>query len=321
MQIKLDEYDKKLLFELDKNSRQGYTELAKKLKLSKDTIKYRINNHLKNGLIDGFYALINSSKLGFYSIRVYFNFKEMSNIEEEKAILELKKSKHVFYISKIEGEYEFGIGYFCKSFSEFQEFWNKFKMKFPNKILNERAVLFLSLTHFNRNYFSKSKTFQKKYQIINEPSSEKIDEKNLKILNFLSKNARMPIVEICEKIGLTPKAVILRIKEMEKRGIILGYKTKLNLEKINISMYKVDINVKDIKKVEEVKKFIFELPNIIHYEKTLGYSDLEFDIECEHFEKFEKLIDEIKNRVGKNITSIKHYRTVKVFKTIYFPEI
>ena len=43
--------DKRLLYELDCNSRQTIQQLAKKIGLSKDAVKYRMNKLINEGII------------------------------------------------------------------------------------------------------------------------------------------------------------------------------------------------------------------------------------------------------------------------------
>lgn len=320
MAVKLDSYDKKLLYQLDINARQSYVQLAKKVGLSKDTIKYRINNYLQNGLIDCFYTMIDASKLGFYSIRVYFKFSKAKQEDENNIIESLKNEKRVFYLTKIEGEYNIAFGFFAKNLFEFQEFWKEFKQKYREKIGKEKLGIFITLHHFNRNYFSRKPRTQISKPLINEPKPAKLDYTNKRILSILSNNARKQIIDICNKVNLTSKAVILRIKNLEKRGIILGYKPKINLDKLGYSMYKVDLKVADTRKIKPIQNYIFQLPNLIHSEEVFGGTDFEFDLECREYEEFNQIISKIKQEIGENIESIKHYRTIKIYKTIYLPE-
>ena len=63
--VKLDQKDKKLLYELDFHSRDPYSKLSKRVNLSKQGVEYKINNLIKKGVIKGFYPVINVPKLGF----------------------------------------------------------------------------------------------------------------------------------------------------------------------------------------------------------------------------------------------------------------
>jgi DNA-binding Lrp family transcriptional regulator len=319
LKMELNKFDKKLLFELDSNARTSYVQLAKKVGLSKDSVKYRIDNYLKIGLIDGFYPLIDSSKIGFYSFRVYFSFKNASVEDENQVIDYLLNKKNVFYLVSVDGWFDVGFGFFAKSIIEFKKFLAVFKEKHPFVEIIQESI-FLNLYHFDRNYFIKNKRIQKPKGIIQEPNKELIDELDEKILDLLSKNARMQIIELSKNIGLTPKAIIYRITNLEKKQILLGYKPKINLEKIGYSMYKIDIFLNDTVNKEKIRKYISQLPNIIHSEEVFNGSDLEFDIECKEYNEFKEIINTIKTKHGKSIKKIKYFRTTKIHKTNYHPK-
>ena len=50
----LDLKDRKILYELDFNARQTDSEIAKKVKLSREVVNYRISRLQKNGIIRNF---------------------------------------------------------------------------------------------------------------------------------------------------------------------------------------------------------------------------------------------------------------------------
>ena len=58
-----------------------------------------------------------------------------------------------------------------------------------------------------------------------------LDSLNWKILEALQHNARMSFSEIGRKIGLTSPAVAERVKKMEDKGIIKGYKVQVSYNK------------------------------------------------------------------------------------------
>ncbi|GAB6886755.1 Lrp/AsnC family transcriptional regulator [Desulfothermus okinawensis JCM 13304] len=55
-----------------------------------------------------------------------------------------------------------------------------------------------------------------------------IDEIDKKILNLLQNNARISNAEIARRINMAPSGVLERIRKLEKKGVILGYETRLN---------------------------------------------------------------------------------------------
>ena len=63
-EIKLDEKDKQILKELQKDCKQTFKELAKKLKLPETTVKRRVGKLEKNKVIVGYHAVLNPRKVG-----------------------------------------------------------------------------------------------------------------------------------------------------------------------------------------------------------------------------------------------------------------
>jgi DNA-binding Lrp family transcriptional regulator len=64
---KLDIKDRKLLYYLSEDSRLSYTQLAKKVALSKNAVKYRITRLKTMGVIKQFTSVINLGALRYYT--------------------------------------------------------------------------------------------------------------------------------------------------------------------------------------------------------------------------------------------------------------
>lgn len=56
----------------------------------------------------------------------------------------------------------------------------------------------------------------------------KIDGIDDKILLELSRDGRMSNIELADRVGLSPSACLRRVQELERSGIILGYRATLN---------------------------------------------------------------------------------------------
>lgn len=62
-----------------------------------------------------------------------------------------------------------------------------------------------------------------------------MDDIDKKILEMLRSNARKSFATIGKTVELSAPAVGKRVKQLEEKGIILGYSLKLNHEKLGIS--------------------------------------------------------------------------------------
>src|SRR3989344_4558251 len=90
MKASLDAKDRKILYELDINSRQASSKIAKKVGLSKQVVNFRIKRLIKEKLISFFYTVIDISKLGF---AVHKIFLRLQNIDSEILFLWGKNSR------------------------------------------------------------------------------------------------------------------------------------------------------------------------------------------------------------------------------------
>ena len=70
-----------------------------------------------------------------------------------------------------------------------------------------------------------------------------MDDIDKQILQMLRKNARESFATIGKKVELSAPAIGKRVKQLEEKGIILGYSLKLNDEKFGVTT-KAYINLK-----------------------------------------------------------------------------
>ena len=56
----------------------------------------------------------------------------------------------------------------------------------------------------------------------------KLDQINEKILRELGRDGRVSNLELAERVGLSPSACLRRVQDLEKAGIIKGYRAVLN---------------------------------------------------------------------------------------------
>jgi len=61
-----------------------------------------------------------------------------------------------------------------------------------------------------------------------------MDSKDRKILSRLMENARVPKTKIAESLGVSETAVRKRITNLEREGVILGYRVMVNYKRANM---------------------------------------------------------------------------------------
>ena len=314
--MELDLKNKQILHELDRNAKTSYSELSKKIKLSKNSVINRINELERNETILGYNTLININNLGYTTYDIYLKFRNTSLETEQEIIHSLIKNKDVWLVAKVEGNINLSILISTKTPEEFNAIWTSIYEKIKPHITINRIAILLEYHHFTRGYLlGKPRDHT---TIIGRRKNLAIDETDELILRTISKNARLPLLEISKKLGLNSRTIAHRIRNLEKEHVILGYKTNLNFRKLGYTYYKIMLTLNDLSIIPKLYSYIKEHKNAVYYDKFLGGADFEFDMELESFDAFVTFIDELKITFGNKIENYEYLNPTIIYKSTYY---
>lgn len=320
---KLDLKDRKLLYELDCNSRQTVQQLAKKIGLSKDAIKYRINKLIEEGVIKSFNAVIDTGKLGFLSFRLLLKFYNLSPAKEKEILDFLLNNKSLIWLVQVEGNWDLNTWFLYKSVEEMNAFWEELLKKYNNHIKRREFGIYSNVIYLSRAYLLQKKENSFFLPIISLPKQQKLDNSDLKIVEILSKNARTSIVDVAAKTGITSKTVINKLKRLEKERLIVGYRTEFNLEKLGYNYYKLHISTFNTNQdnIKKLKQYFQQNPNVVYYDEVLGGYDVEVEVQIENEEKLRNLIEDVRNNFSDIIRDYEILHYFKEHRLRFFPTI
>lgn len=63
-----------------------------------------------------------------------------------------------------------------------------------------------------------------------------LDRTDERILRVLETDGRISYVDLARRVNLTPTPCVQRVKRLEQRGIIAGYKAIINAEKVGLAL-------------------------------------------------------------------------------------
>ena len=119
----MDRYDQKIIKELQQDARISYTELGKLIGLSGPAVKERVNKLEDSGIIEGYRAQLNLSRLG-YSLTVIINFK-MNPGNIKHFIDKLKRMPEVVECNRVTGGDNMIMKVLLKNTEELEKLINK----------------------------------------------------------------------------------------------------------------------------------------------------------------------------------------------------
>ena len=125
-------------------------------------------------------------------------------------------------------------------------------------------------------------------------SNYQIDNIDLKILNVLSKNAKMPYTEVAKKVFVSGGTVHVRMRKLEKMGVVRGTKLDIDYDKLgyNISSY-MGIYLEKSFLYKETVKFLKKIPEIVEIHAITGQYTIFIKIICKDTSHFRNFLDTI----------------------------
>ncbi len=121
-----------------------------------------------------------------------------------------------------------------------------------------------------------------------------IDNTDLKILNILSKNAKMPYTEVAKKVFVSGGTVHVRMRKLEKMGIVRGTKLDIDYSKLgyNISCY-MGVYLEKSYLYKESVKALRNIPEVIEINAITGQYTIFIKILCKDTPHFREILDMI----------------------------
>ncbi|MEK6873829.1 MAG: Lrp/AsnC family transcriptional regulator [Nanoarchaeota archaeon] len=311
-EIKLDLKDRRILDELDKDSNIWLSKLAKKVAISPQTAEYRIKRLLSQKTIWGFFTLIDLGKLGYNLFRVHLKLKNVSEETFTSFAEELLKNYPTFWVAFVSGSFDIIADIWSTNSNEFDILFNKI-LERNKKIINDYEITsILEINLYEYGYFLKEKINRNKITLFRNLKNGKIDEKDKKILQVIKENSRIPFETVGAKVRLTRNAVKYRIKNLEKLGIIAGYKMMVNFIHFDRLTYKIFIKYDNSKINQETQllSYLKDYSGILAYTKLLGIWNLDIEIEPKNAKELQKFLISLRNKFD----IIKDYQFIQVIE-------
>jgi Lrp/AsnC family leucine-responsive transcriptional regulator len=120
-----------------------------------------------------------------------------------------------------------------------------------------------------------------------------VDAKDMKILEALQANARVPLSELGRAIGLSQPAISERVKRLEEAGIIEGYGARVNPRALGLGLMALVRLRTSHEHIKTCLKRFAEIPNIIEVHRVTGDDCFVLKVLVPAPEDLETIVDRI----------------------------
>ena len=271
-------------------------------------------------LFRSYQLIINLAKLNIVQFKICLALQYLKEEQLNTIIEKLKKNNYVKWIVSSRGNWNLILSLETDSLEKIDNLKNNILELFKGAIREKSLSILVEAETYTRNYLLDEKNLTSSRVIMKKGSVVKLDEVDSTILKELTKNARIALVDLAEKLKSTPRIINYRIKQLEKKQIILGYKIAINYEKIGIKFYKLFIYLGKPKeeRIKSLVNYFFTHKNIIHNVRVIGNWDFEPEIEVYSEEEFDNILTELKEEFSDLIQKIDIVTIKKEYKFVYF---
>lgn len=321
---KIDLKDRKILYELDLNCRQSNTQIGKKVGLKRDVVAYRIKRMEDEGIIQNFWTAINTFKLGYDVFRIYINFQYVSSDIKNEIIQHFVNYKNSWAVISFKGEIDLDAILWVDDIYDFYLFWEKTIEMYGEYFENSDISIFIYANAYKKSYLlldKYEKSARLMYKIASSGKNLKIDEVDYKILNELAVNARAPLIDIADKLDCSSQTVNYRIKALMKKEIIQAFRVNINISKIGLEKFVINLYLKDSKQKNSIINYLEYLPYLEYIDIALGWADLQLEVIIENVDNLTQMMDQIVSKFPNTIRKQNIQIATQYHKERWLPEL
>ena len=143
----------------------------------------------------------------------------------------------------------------------------------------------------------------------------KLDSIDLRILEAVQREGRITKLALAEKVGLSPTPAWLRLRKLEKAGIIAGYHAAVDLRTVvPLTAVLVEVTLRSHRQADfdRFERAVRDLPEIVACWSVGGGVDYVLKVVCRDIDAYQRLIDGLLARE----LGIERYFTYIVTRTV-----
>jgi DNA-binding Lrp family transcriptional regulator len=311
---KIDVKDRRILYELDVNSRQSFRNIGRKVGLSKDVVASRVKKLIEQGIIIRFFAYYDILHLGYNFLRFYFKFQYATPDIKNEIINHFMNNEHVNNLFSTDGSYDLGVLMMVKNISDIYPLWRTTLEKYGDYFSTQVFSAYMGESIYGHGFLLEGIEKLQRTPLRKNLGKVTIDTLDVDILKILSVDSRTPTVEIANKLHSSVTTINSRIKRMIKQKIILGFSVELDIDKLGYQTWKVDFYLSEYSKLNQVVQYLEKNPLLYCVDYTIGYADLEIEINVRDNSQLHDIIEDLHSKFPKLIRNYLFFRGVKFYK-------
>ncbi|HIF88314.1 MAG TPA: winged helix-turn-helix transcriptional regulator [Candidatus Thioglobus sp.] len=136
-----------------------------------------------------------------------------------------------------------------------------------------------------------------------------LDNYDHKILKLLQSDGRMTITELSNQIGLSKTPCLNRVRKLETKGYIRGYRALINHDLVNdnhIAFVQIKMDNTKTQALNAFNAAIMEIPEVVQCHMIASHFDYLLKVRTNNMESYRKVL-------GEKISALPHVQSSSTF--------
>jgi DNA-binding Lrp family transcriptional regulator len=307
----MDRKDLLILKELDLDVRASIGQIARKTRISKETVQYRIQRLEKEKIIQGYWGFPN---IGNDTVlyKVFLKNKGLSSDDKNAFEKFTSKTPEVSWFAKTTGSWTYIITLVSCHDWKISQFLSDLFEKFSDKFTDIQIIKSISAISLREKYLFDELTIKPIYNdFLKDPIS--LNETEKKVIQFLSINARAKYIEIAKKLNCTGEAISQSFKQITKKKAIKDLKLRVNHQKLGFSYYHLMIGFSNGESIKRAEEYFTYDKTSVFLMRHVGKYQLHVEIVCPSSD-IDDIVDDFLDSFSKDVADYNLCKIEKEFK-------
>ena len=311
----------RILYFLDEDSRITLSKIAKRLRVSEQRVSYAVKSAIKKKQIRNFSTVFDYTKFGFNAYLVLLKTNHKNKEELGGLLKDLKEIPEAVIIETMQGKFDIMVMFLYPNPSGFNKDLKKFISSHKSLIKDNFISTVIVIHKFGRKYLNPWMKIGGDKVIGGDRLPVDLNDSEKKICNALLSNPNASLKKIGKITGLTFKTISLKLKKLKKEKIIRKFEPVLDCNKLDIVNKKIMLRYfdYDVRSEDSITNLCDINPNVISIIKTFGKWDLIINFESLNENKFDKFIDELREKYDNFIEDFEILEIKNKEKSNYLP--
>lgn len=317
----MDLIDKKILCELDLDCRTPHSKIARKLKVGRNIVSYRIKSLEEKGIISGYICSLNLGLIGYKTYKINLRIHG-SRRSESDFIKHIIADSSVIHCMKTEGAFDYSVTLAVRNIMALDQFLMDMKNRFTDLIQDYHV----SIVIYSKVFKSDKLLLDAKHKMpkIEKYSGEAkrivLDDKDKLILRALSQSANQSIVALAASTSLSVDIVKYRLRQLGKT-IINSNRAIFDFDKLGYYHYVFLLRIRQSTKADEERlvSWCSMKRNVLYCTKRIGNYDFTINVAITDIQDFNAFLAELKEQFGGIIDSYETILNSRMLKLNYVP--